>query len=135
MSSVLETIFDSLTLLIQQRGSYAVSFSNVPPSSSAAQSSLPVPPVTGLWDKRSLMENIDLVLLVLDEVLDRGYLLESDPSSSDGPSLSTQQVTGRVVMSKSMPSSDTSSSSLGQPSGDLTIAQALSIARDQLFSR
>ena len=81
--SVLEALFESLTSLLR-----------------------------GVVDKISALENLDLVLLVLDELIDGGIILETDPCA----------IISRVAMSV-----DSEHSSAEQ-----TISQALASARDQL---
>jgi len=65
-------------------------------------------------DKRTLLDNLDLVLLSTDEVVDGGLILETDPVA----------VSNRVLMKGATPSADT-------PVAELTIAQASQNARDQ----
>jgi hypothetical protein len=36
----------------------------------------------GAVDKKTVLENLDLVLLALDEIVDRGLILETDPSTA-----------------------------------------------------
>jgi coatomer subunit zeta len=81
--SVLEALFESLTNLLR-----------------------------GVVDKLSALENLDLVLLVLDELVDGGIILETDPYA----------IIGRVAMN-----ADSEHNSAEQ-----TISQALASARDQL---
>ncbi|KAI9192966.1 Longin-like domain-containing protein [Polychytrium aggregatum] len=64
-------------------------------------------------EKRSILENLDLAILALDETIDDGIILESDSS----------QVAGRVTKKNEGESI---------PLAEQTIAQALQAARDQL---
>ena len=69
----------------------------------------------GQVDKRTMLDNLELVLLTIDEVLDHGQIMELDSGA----------VVSRVLMkhSDSLPQ---------QAIGDLTISQAISLARVQL---
>ena len=82
--SILETLYDSLHNLLR-----------------------------GLVDKQSALENLDLVLLVIDELIDGGLILETDPNT----------ISSRVAMSE-----DCIEHSLTEQ----TISQALASAREQL---
>lgn len=66
-------------------------------------------------DKRTMLENLELVLLTIDEALDHGQIMELDTSA----------VQSRVLMksSEGTPS--------GTPLADLSISQALNLAREQ----
>ena len=70
----------------------------------------------GQVDKRTMLDNLELVLLTIDETLDNGQIMEVDPAA----------VATRVLMKSS-------ESSQAQALGDLSIAQALNIARDQFI--
>lgn len=65
--------------------------------------------------KRSLVENLDLLLLSIDEILDDGSILETDAKA----------VVGRVCMMGSADGKDV-------PISEQTFSQALQTARDQL---
>ena len=65
--------------------------------------------------KRSLVENLDLLLLAIDEILDDGSILETDAKA----------VVGRVCMMGSADGKDV-------PISEQTFSQALQTARDQL---
>lgn len=66
-------------------------------------------------EKRTLLDNLDLVLLTVDEIVDGGLILETDPIA----------VANRVLMKGAGTVSET-------PVGELTISQALQSAREQL---
>ncbi|KAJ1345128.1 hypothetical protein BSLG_000643 [Batrachochytrium salamandrivorans] len=68
-------------------------------------------------EKRSLMDNMDIALLTLDESVDDGIILETDAS----------QIASRVTKR----GSDTDNI----PIGEQTIAQALKTAQEQLVKR
>ena len=68
-------------------------------------------------EKRSVMENLDIVLLALDETLDDGIILETDAS----------QIAARVTKR--------SSEADNVPIGEQTIAQALKTAQEQFAKR
>ncbi|GLJ18804.1 hypothetical protein SUGI_0335770 [Cryptomeria japonica] len=63
-------------------------------------------------EKRTALENLDLILLCIDEMVDGGIVLETEPSL----------ITGRV----SMRGSDI------EPLGEQTISQAFAMAREHL---
>jgi len=65
-------------------------------------------------EKRMLLDNLDLVLLTVDELVDGGLILEADPLA----------IANRVMMKGASPGD--------MPMNELTIAQALQSARDQL---
>ncbi|KAI8525780.1 hypothetical protein RHMOL_Rhmol13G0256500 [Rhododendron molle] len=67
----------------------------------------------GTVDKKEALENLDLILLCIDEVVDGGILLETDPN----------QIAEKVA-SHSMDS--------GAPLSEQTITQALATAREHL---
>ena len=79
----------------------------------------------GQVDKKTMLDNLELVLLTIDEAIDHGHIMELDSAA----------VVSRVLMK----ASETSSSShggggqSGQAIGDLSITQALGMARDQIF--
>jgi len=66
----------------------------------------------GVVDKHAALENLDLVLLVIDELIDGGLILETDPTT----------IVNRVSMEESMEHSLT----------EQTISQALATAREQI---
>eukprot|EP01102_Stenamoeba_stenopodia_P008789 TRINITY_DN2566_c0_g1_i1.p1 TRINITY_DN2566_c0_g1~~TRINITY_DN2566_c0_g1_i1.p1 ORF type:complete len:177 (+),score=45.38 TRINITY_DN2566_c0_g1_i1:235-765(+) len=68
------------------------------------------------FDKRTLLENIDYVLLALDELVDGGIILESEPSI----------IASRVAMK----GADTETTDI--PLSEQTISQAIQLAREQL---
>jgi hypothetical protein len=70
----------------------------------------------GMVDKKTMLENLELVLLTIDEVIDHGHVMEMDATS----------ISSRVLMR--------SSDAANQAAiGDLSISQALGMARDQLM--
>ena len=80
----------------------------------------------GQMDHRTILDNLELVLLTIDEVIDHGHIMEMDPIA----------VQNRVIMRSSevqdgggggggQPGQN------GQPIGDLSISQALNLAKDQ----
>ena len=86
----------------------------------------------GQMDKRTLFDNLELVLLTLDEVIDQGHIVELDPNS----------VTQRVLMRGNNSGGDSAMSGGGvagqaqagqTPVADMTITQALGLARDQFM--
>eukprot|EP00937_MAST-01D_sp_MAST-1D-sp2_P003720 g3720.t1 len=64
-------------------------------------------------DARTLLDNLELVLLTVDEVIDDGVILEIDPKA----------IRNRVLM--------TESGATDQPIGDMTISEALEKAKEQ----
>ena len=62
-------------------------------------------------EKRSLCENMDVVMLVMDEICDRGVVMESDSAS--------------VVARAAIRAEDT-------PLGEQTLTQVLQSAKEQL---
>ena len=83
----------------------------------------------GQVDKKTMLENLELILLTMDEAIDHGHIME----------LESQAIVGRVLMKGSDPNqvnaSSSSSSSTQQVTsvGDLSLSQALGLARDQFF--
>ena len=65
-------------------------------------------------DKKAVLENLDLVLLCMDELVDGGIILETDP----------QQVVARVTMRQA--------DGREMPFGEQSFQQAMNMARDQL---
>jgi coatomer subunit zeta len=98
LASVLDAVFDTLSLLFH-----------------------------GQMDHRTILDNLELVLLTIDEVLDHGHIMEMDPIA----------VQNRVIMRSSAPAGNGSNAGAeyqaggGQPIGDLSISQALNLAKDQ----
>lgn len=73
-------------------------------------------------DKRTMLDNLELILLTIDEAIDSGLIMELDSSA----------VVSRVLMKSG--DAQASATPAQQPAlGDLTISQALGMARDQLF--
>ena len=75
----------------------------------------------GQVDKKTMLDNLELVLLTIDEAIDHGHIMELDPTA----------VVSRVLMKQSEASS--AHAQAGQAIGDLSITQALGMARDQIF--
>lgn len=84
----------------------------------------------GQLDHRTILDNLELVLLTIDEVVDHGHIMELD----------TFAVQNRVVMrSSDVPGMGGGSGGGGggggggreQPIGDLSISQALNLAKGQ----
>ena len=71
----------------------------------------------GQVDKRTMLDNLELVLLTIDESLDHGQIMEIDAMA----------VVSRVLMK----ASDASVSS--GPMNDISISQALGMAREQFM--
>lgn len=115
MTSVLESIYESIATLLR-----------------------------GSVDKRTMLDNLELILLAIDEVLDHGHIMELD----------AQAIVNRVLMrggdnaeylekaSKNSGGSssgvsrhgyDTGSGSGSNTVGDLSLSQAFGLARDQFF--
>ena len=90
LAGVLDAIFDTLSLLFN-----------------------------GQMDHRTILDNLELVLLTIDEVIDHGHIMEMDPVA----------VQNRVVMR----ASEVGGSGGGQQQqiGDLSISQALNLYKDQ----
>ncbi len=70
-----------------------------------------------------MLDNLELVLLTIDEAIDHGHIMELDSAA----------VCSRVLMKGGQGDSATPSSSGASSTGDLTISQALGLARSQLF--
>ena len=64
--------------------------------------------------KRTMIDNLELVLLTIDECIDNGHIMELDSTS----------ISARVLMR---------AAEGGNAAGDLSISQALGMARDQLL--
>eukprot|EP00605_Chrysophyceae_sp_TOSAG23-4_P001821 GSChrysophyteH1.ASY1.ANO1.2011.1 assembled CDS len=86
LAGVLDAIFDTLSLLF-----------------------------SGQMDHRTILDNLELVLLTIDEVIDHGHIMEMDPVA----------VQNRVIMR----ASETSGGQ--QQVGDLSISEALNMYKDQ----
>lgn len=92
----------------------------------------------GSVDKRTMLDNLELILLAIDETLDHGHIMELDSASIVGRVLMRGNGTGSGGgldggSSHSSASSNANASSHSTPVGDLSIAQALGLARDQFF--
>ena len=90
----------------------------------------------GNVDKRTIFDNLELVLLTLDESIDQGHIVELDPNA----------ITGRVLMRSNNNDGlggNSNTGGVGSGSGggnvnnvavaDMTISQALGLARDQFL--
>mmetsp|Transcript_2971 Transcript_2971/g.4503 ORF Transcript_2971/g.4503 Transcript_2971/m.4503 type:complete len:190 (+) Transcript_2971:97-666(+) len=78
----------------------------------------------GQLDKRTMLDNLELVLLTIDEVIDNGQIMELDACA----------VATRVLMkgSAELNVGGGGSTNAGN-TGDMTIAQALGLARNQFI--
>jgi coatomer subunit zeta len=72
--------------------------------------------LTNHMDHRTLVDNLELTLLTVDEVIDHGQIMEIDPNA----------VASRVLMRGSEGGSQ-------QAIGDLSISQAINLARDSFI--
>eukprot|EP01098_Paradermamoeba_levis_P014375 TRINITY_DN683_c0_g1_i1.p1 TRINITY_DN683_c0_g1~~TRINITY_DN683_c0_g1_i1.p1 ORF type:complete len:202 (-),score=64.60 TRINITY_DN683_c0_g1_i1:167-709(-) len=93
LSNVLNVLYDAISILLS------------------------VPSSAGQIDKRSLLENLDYILLCVDELLDGGVVLESEP----------QVIANKVLMKEVEGATD-------GPITEQSLPQVLSNARDQLIS-
>ncbi|GMI28613.1 hypothetical protein TeGR_g7801 [Tetraparma gracilis] len=75
----------------------------------------------GQLERRVILDNLELVMLLIDELADGGRILETDAAS----------LMSRVLMRE--PGEDPAAGG-GQAIGELTIGQALKQAREQLVS-
>jgi len=98
--SVLNTIWDALLAALFPQPTVAGAYSG------------------GSIDRQLIVDKFDTVLLVLDEALDDGVILESDPAL--------------VAYRATMRAADGSSLG-GPPHAEETLSQALSVARDALI--
>lgn len=99
----------------------------------------------GAVDKRTMLDNLELVLLAIDEVLDHGLVMELDAASIvnrvlmrgvDGSDQSHGGSGGGGGGARGGASSRDamgSSGSSGAVVGDLSLSQAFGLARDQFF--
>jgi len=71
-------------------------------------------------DKRTMLDNLELILLTIDEAIDHGHIMELDPHA----------IVSRVLM-RGSESTAGSGAAGGQP--DLSISQAFGIAREQFM--
>eukprot|EP01036_Dinobryon_divergens_P028654 gene28654-37636_t len=80
----------------------------------------------GQVDKRTMLDNLELILLTIDEALDHGHIMELDSTA----------VVSRVLMKSSDAAASGATTTHGgqaQTIGDLSISQALGLAKDQFF--
>lgn len=86
----------------------------------------------GQMDKRTMLDNLELILLTIDECLDHGHIMELDGDA----------VVSRVLM-KTGDSSAVGGATMGgkgqqgqqpQTIGELSISQALGIAKNSIFA-
>mmetsp|Transcript_12705 Transcript_12705/g.12347 ORF Transcript_12705/g.12347 Transcript_12705/m.12347 type:complete len:192 (-) Transcript_12705:372-947(-) len=75
----------------------------------------------GQVDKKTMLDNLELVLLTIDEAIDHGHIMELDSTA----------VVNRVLMKNTETTSQQPGG--GQAIGDLSITQALGMARDQFM--
>eukprot|EP01039_Chlorochromonas_danica_P010958 gene10959-12184_t len=98
LTSVLETVFEAVNTLLK-----------------------------GQVDKRTMLDNLELILLTIDETLDEGNLMELDASA----------IVSRVLMrgpdSNYSMSSPNASAQPATSMGDITLSQALGMAKDSIF--
>lgn len=74
----------------------------------------------GQVDKRTMLDNLELVLLTIDETIDNGHIMEIDFNA----------VVSRVLMK----SAEATAAAVGSTSmGDMSISQALGMAREQIL--
>ncbi|WJX23151.1 Coatomer subunit zeta-2, variant 2 [Trifolium repens] len=102
LSSVLQAFFESVNLLLRL-------FSDTSLVDCLSMSDVQ----RGNVDKKEALENLDLVLLCIDEIIDGGIILETDPNV----------IAGKVA-SNSVDS--------GAPLSEQTLSQALATAREHL---
>jgi len=84
----------------------------------------------GSLDKKTMLDNLELLLLTIDETLDHGYIMELDSSA----------VVSRVLMKGADTHKESASASSAAGSaannnnmGDMTLAQALGFASSSFF--
>jgi hypothetical protein len=104
----------------------------------------------GAVDKRTMLDNLELILLAIDEVLDHGHIMELDSASivnrvlmrgADGGEYggsggSENSRVGSGGSRSGRGGFDSGSSSSGNNAatvGDLSLSQAFGLARDQFF--
>jgi coatomer subunit zeta len=85
----------------------------------------------GQIDKGTIFDNLELVLLTLDEVIDQGHIVETDPNAV----ISRVLMRGNSSNNADSGMSESGGSRGGQETavGDMTISQALGLARDQFM--
>lgn len=76
-------------------------------------------------EKKTVLENLDLVLLAMDEIVDGGVILESDP----------QKVAARVTMREGEGEGPLAGGSAPPSKGSLAVAQAVSSMKQLLNYR
>lgn len=97
----------------------------------------------GQVDKRTMFDNLELILLTIDEALDHGHIMELDPlaivsrvlmKASEATAVS---INYRVMLTHGSityaPNVFIIDEQQAQTIGDLSIAQALALARDQFM--
>jgi hypothetical protein len=75
-------------------------------------------------DRRTILDNLEIVMLLIDELCDGGMILEVDPT----------ELMSRVLMKQIDPDGGGGGNEQNRPIGDLTIGQVLKQAREQLAS-
>jgi hypothetical protein len=76
-------------------------------------------------DKRTMLDNLELILLTIDETLDHGHIMELDGDA----------VVSRVLMKGSEGAQQSGGSAQpAQTIGDLSISQALGMAKNSFFA-
>uniref|UniRef100_A0A7S2V887 Coatomer subunit zeta n=1 Tax=Fibrocapsa japonica TaxID=94617 RepID=A0A7S2V887_9STRA len=97
LTAVLDALYDSLSLLLRSQ-----------------------------LDRRTLLENLALVLLAVDEVIDGGLLLETDATA----------IANRVLMKDAAGGAQSATGAASSvPFTELTITSALQTAKDELIKR
>lgn len=85
----------------------------------------------GQIDKGTIFDNLELVLLTLDEVIDQGHIVETDPNDVISRVLMRGNNTANNVDAGGNPNGARSPADAAV--GDMTISQALGLARDQFM--
>ena len=78
-------------------------------------------------DKKSLCDNMEVIMLAMDEMIDNGMIMESDPQQVRGERLvlTVDYVSVQVISRVALRSDDI-------PLGEQTVAQVLQSAKEQL---
>mmetsp|Transcript_17844 Transcript_17844/g.17222 ORF Transcript_17844/g.17222 Transcript_17844/m.17222 type:complete len:239 (-) Transcript_17844:333-1049(-) len=88
--------------------------------------------MSGHTDRNMILDNLEMIFLLIDEHCDGGFILETDGSKLASSVLLRDESDAIDTEASSGPS--TKSAGIGVPSGDMTIAQALRQAREQIIS-
>jgi len=83
----------------------------------------------GGTDRRTILDHLEMVMLLVDEVCDGGIVLETDAAS-----LMSRVLMREVDDPAAMSGGGGQTNGQGVPIGDMTIGQALKQAREQLIS-